>query len=118
LGGDYKIELDIFSGNPNPCFDISKDDFLKIYNEVNNLKESPPAPVFDGLGFRGIILKDRNSVLILIQKNIIRLEENGSVKFYSGNTEILKSAFEIFRNYDKEKNYDNLCKELIASLLS
>ena len=61
-----KIELDIFSGQQNPSFEITKEDFAAFIEDVNNLEKAGPDKLFDGLGFRGIVLSESNSTFIYI----------------------------------------------------
>lgn len=53
-----RVELDIFSGRPNPTWDLDPDDTQKILEILSTLAPSqfPPAKN-DGLGYRGFVLR-------------------------------------------------------------
>jgi hypothetical protein len=53
------VEMDIFSGRPNPSWELSPEQTLEFQRQVAALNHrTPPAPVFDGLGYRGLIVRD------------------------------------------------------------
>jgi hypothetical protein len=50
------IEIDVFSGRPNPTFDIGmpeSDELRKLMTELSQVAANPPEP---GLGYRGFII--------------------------------------------------------------
>ena len=52
------VELDIFSGRRNPCWDLhaaQADEFLKLLRQLRAAETVEPVP--DGLGYRGIIVR-------------------------------------------------------------
>lgn len=109
----YKIELDVFSGQINPSFEITREDFTAVYNEVNKLEKAESILLFDGLGFRGIILSEINSTFIYIQNKIIKLEILTDVKYFKSNPGIILKAINLFENYDKLSNYKILIKRAL-----
>ncbi|MBK8550812.1 MAG: hypothetical protein IPL53_07020 [Ignavibacteria bacterium] len=118
MNDNYKIELDLFSGQPNPSFQITRDEFNYMLNEINKLEESEPAQLFDGLGFRGIVLSGEDSVYIQIQNKIIRMQTllNG-VKYFKSNSNIISTAVNLFKDHDSEGKYKTLTDKVINEYL-
>ena len=53
------VELDIFSGQPNPTWELSAEQQRELERRVTALvRQKVPARVFDGLGYRGLIVRD------------------------------------------------------------
>ena len=53
------VEMDIFSGRPNPIWELSPQQTIELQQRVSALHhEVPPSRVFDGLGYRGLIVRD------------------------------------------------------------
>jgi len=113
----YRIELDIFSGMPNPSFEISREDFAALCEEVTALENAEPALLFDGLGFRGIIVSGPISTFLCIQNKIIKLEILNSIKYFTSNPDIILKAINLFKKYDKAGNYTMLADEAIKQYL-
>ena len=111
LKANYRIELDFFSGQQNPSFEITKEEFKAIYEEVITLEKAEPVLFFDGLGFRGIIIFETNSTFIYIQNKIIKLETLHNVKYLKSNSDIILMAINLFKNYDIADNYKMLIEK-------
>lgn len=108
----YTIMLDVFSGQPNPSVPITREDFGGIYAQV--LMQNPiHATLFDGLGFRGIILNNNFGIEIIIQDKILQVEIANNTQRFIGNTKLVQDAFALFKKYDT--THENL--SLINSLL-
>jgi hypothetical protein len=53
------VELDIFSGQPNPRWELSREQARILQEKLLLLPaRSGPAHMFDGLGYRGVIVHD------------------------------------------------------------
>jgi len=53
------VEMDIFSGRPNPTWELSPQQTIELQQRVSALHQQvPPSRVFDGLGYRGLIVRD------------------------------------------------------------
>jgi len=99
----YSIEIDCLSGQPNPVINIPAHEFDEIFNRIIHLNNSEPRPLFDGLGFRGFRIKAKNREII-IQKEIIRIKEDGRVDYKRSSAEILRFVHNvIIRNNKDEK---------------
>jgi hypothetical protein len=53
------VEIDIFSGRPNPSWELSPQQVIELQRRVSALRQQlTPSPLFDGLGYRGLIVRD------------------------------------------------------------
>ena len=116
MNAGYKIELDVFSGKPNPAFEIRKDEFEIILNLVRKQRELNDARLFDGLGFRGIILSGPDSNAV-IQKNVIRVRSSSGVRYLESNADIIAKAFDLFKKHDEQGQYQDLVGKLAEEYL-
>lgn len=60
-GRSMRVELDVFSGRPNPVWSLTATEAAELLAMTLSLQVvAAPPPPFDGLGYRGIVV--RNSV--------------------------------------------------------
>ena len=53
------VELDIFSGRPNPCWELDKPTAEALYRLISQLDTASGGPLDrPGLGYRGFIMRD------------------------------------------------------------
>jgi len=107
----FTVELDVFAGRPNPSFPIGKEDFDYIVEEISRLEKSEPVELFDGLGFRGLLLTGERTKLRIQTYLVQKQDEN--IMFYKSNKALLRKAVAIFNKYDTKQEY----KELIEAIL-
>ena len=112
----YKIELDVFSGQPNPAFEIRKDEFESILNQIRKQRELNNARLFDGLGFRGITLSGPDSEAV-IQKHVIRVRSSSGVRYFESNADMISKAFDLFKKHDEQGEYQDLIGKLTEQYL-
>lgn len=112
----YKIELDVFSGQPNPAFEIRKDEFESILNQIRKQRELNNARLFDGLGFRGITLSGPDSEAV-IQKHVIRIRSSSGVRYFESNADMISKAFDLFKKHDEQGEYQDLIGKLTEQYL-
>ena len=113
LVASYTIELDFFSGLQNPSFEITKEDFVTLCHEVMRLDEDSSLSVFDGLGFRGVILSEGNT-FIYIQNRVVAIETPGKNLRFKSNSSIALKAIALFRKYDKKGEHASLIERAIT----
>lgn len=109
------LEIDYFSGRPNPKLSISQEDFTACYDEIYRLERAEARALFDGLGFRGFILSGPAAILF-IQKTIIRIADNG-IEYRKNNQAILAGLFALIRKYDRENDYKPIVEAIKAEYL-
>src|SRR5882724_2443358 len=111
-----KIELDVFSGQPNPAFEIRKDEFESILNQIRKQRELNNARLFDVLGFRGIILSGPDLEAV-IQKHVIRVQSSSGFRYFESNADIIPKAFDLFKKHDEQGEYQDLIGKLTEEYL-
>jgi hypothetical protein len=52
-----KVELDMFSGRENPTWTLSRTDTETLLAMIETTSPSHPKPLFDGLGYRGFVVR-------------------------------------------------------------
>lgn len=76
-----EVELDIFSGNPNPVWILSEADGVLFLNELAMLPRDSDKELSDNLGYRGFIAKVINGTeesFVRIQNGTVQLSQNGT----------------------------------------
>jgi hypothetical protein len=76
-----RVELDVFSGRPNPTWELSKEQVHELITTTLSLHPSKETPHERDLGYRGLILRTEKYYLDLPQridifKGIIVIEYN------------------------------------------
>jgi hypothetical protein len=54
-------ELDVFSGRPNPQWELTNDEWAELRRRIGTLPELPAGTPAGGLGYRGIVLTPREN---------------------------------------------------------
>jgi hypothetical protein len=86
-----EAELDIFSGNPNPVWILSRADGLLFLKKVAMLPQASAKELNDNLGYRGFIVKVINETgvslvrisLVRIQNGTVQISQNDTTAYYS-----------------------------------
>ncbi len=52
-----QVEVDVFSGRPNPAWEIGPDEARMLAERLAALPAAPPSPEPDGLGYRGVVVR-------------------------------------------------------------
>lgn len=53
---DVEIEVDIFSGRPNPTWRLSQQEAQLLSTMLEQLSSAEPQDLFEGLGYRGFVV--------------------------------------------------------------
>ncbi len=81
-----EVELDIFSGNPNPVWILSGADGVLFLKKLAMLPRASARELHDNLGYRGFIVKVTNETgesLVRIQNGTVQLSQNGINVYYN-----------------------------------
>jgi hypothetical protein len=78
-----EVELDIFSGNPNPIWILSEADGVLFLKKIAMLPKASTRELSDNLGYRGFIVK----VISETEENLIRIQ-NGTVQLSQNDTNV------------------------------
>ena len=111
MNDTYTVELDVFSGQPNPAFRITKNEFEVALDQIRKQKELSDARLFDGLGLRGIVLSGLDSSAV-IQRDVIRVRSAGGVSYFESNADVISRAFDLFIKHDEQGKYLGLVGKL------
>jgi hypothetical protein len=82
------VEADLFSGRPNPTWQLAPNDIQALQDGLASLPlRGIPATTFDGLGYRGFIVRmiddpQRDTLTIHIYHDIVRIERGGTTTVY------------------------------------
>lgn len=59
-----RAELDLFSGRPNPSWELSAEEIAELVKRLETLPEAKEGTIRDRLGYRGIVLTARADDLV------------------------------------------------------
>lgn len=82
-----RVELNIFSGRPNPSWELSPQDASTLEERLTELTRTSQSPGEGGLGYRGFILSNPTQIAglssqIHIFKRVITISEGGHTTRY------------------------------------
>ena len=85
--GAVEVELDIFSGRPNPSWTLSKEETSQLLGMLNELPVSEAHPEADGLGYRGFVVSFKDSqgqpARARIHEGTVTRSEGGSTRYFA-----------------------------------
>jgi hypothetical protein len=73
------VELDVFSGRPNPRWQLTAEQINQLEDRLTGLREITPVEIPNQLGYRGFRIQDENS------GNRITVTNNGYVVLHHDN---------------------------------
>ena len=85
MSARVQVELDIFSGNPNPVWILSGTDGDLYLKKLAMLPQASAKELHDDLGYRGFIVKVTNETeesLVRVQNGTIQLSQNDTNVYY------------------------------------
>lgn len=81
-----EIELDIFSGNPNPIWILSEAEATLFRQQLATLSEASPRELSGNLGYRGFIVQLTNGTeqrIVRVQNGIVQISQDSTDLYYS-----------------------------------
>src|SRR5262245_49044670 len=66
-----EVELDVFSGRPNPVWTLSNADTAELERRLSALTKTSATTLFDGLGYRGLIVRLGKDATAHVQNGIV-----------------------------------------------
>ncbi len=81
------VELDVFSGRPNPTWTLSPEETAALAALLKDLPRSDTPAGEGGLGYRGFIISNPGRAAglparIRVGGGVVTMEENGRLQFY------------------------------------
>jgi hypothetical protein len=92
-GRSVEIELDAFSGRPNPKWTLSESKGSRLLEKIASLPEANDAPHPPGLGFRGFVVRSGDRSIRVFGGRVVS-EGPGPVKVYRDTAGVLKELAE------------------------
>jgi hypothetical protein len=86
MSAKVKVELDIFSGNPNPTWVLSDADGVLFLKRLAMLPKASAKELSTNLGYRGFIVEVTNGT----EKSLVRIQ-NGTFQLSQGDTNVYYS---------------------------
>lgn len=77
-----KVELDVFSGRPNPSWTLSPEEADGLAKRLQSLRSVDQAPHEPGLGYRGFMLSSSERE-IRVYQGVLTVQEGGITKHYA-----------------------------------
>ena len=84
---DMEIELDVFSGRPNPTWVAAPERAAEITRRLSSLPEAQPQPEPDHLGYRGFIIRQR-ALQVRVWRGYITMTANGTTRGFVDSTDL------------------------------
>ena len=86
MSENVEVEVDVFSGMPNPEWNLSDADAALFQQKIAALPEASPAQLANNLGYRGIIVRVKTEMTqtrILIQNGIVQSTQDDATVYCS-----------------------------------
>jgi hypothetical protein len=81
-----EVEIDIFSGMPNPHWTLSEADTATLLSKFSELPNAEPSPRSDRLGYRGVGLIVRSAQggasKVFVHNGVVETRDGPSVRFF------------------------------------
>src|SRR5258708_39526519 len=88
-GPSMEVELDAFSGRPNPKWTLSEELSSRLLGQIASLPEAKDAPQLPDLGFRGFLLRSGDSSMRVFGGRVV-IESARPKKIYRDTRGILE----------------------------
>jgi hypothetical protein len=108
-GVEMEVELDAFSGRPNPQWRLSADMSSEVLSKIASLPMTKALPPEPGLGYRGFILHERNRSIRVFAGVIQVQESGGAIRAYVDTAGI---EMELARDASR-RGFKELVKEVL-----
>lgn len=80
-GSSVEVSIDVFSGRPNPTFDLGGSELALLEEKLRNLQPGNEQPTQPGLGYRGFLIPQSARVVQIGNGSIVE-QANGRVRVY------------------------------------
>ncbi|MGV9868914.1 hypothetical protein [Rhodococcus koreensis] len=75
------VELDIFSGNPNPTWQLINSDAAHFLDALDSLSRTDRGRIENALGYRGFIVRIPGHGIVRIQNGTVEIVEDGRYSY-------------------------------------
>lgn len=80
-GSSVEVSIDVFSGRPNPTFDLGGSELALLEEKLRNLQPGNEQPTQPGLGYRGFLIPQSARVVQIGNGSIVE-QASGRVRVY------------------------------------
>jgi hypothetical protein len=110
------VELDIFSGRPNPSWELSSGEVSELLRYMAGLTPASKSAIASDLGYRGFFISNPGKieglpVKIHIFNGVLAVNEKGSTNYYNDVNDIENWLME----RAKERGYGDIISEAVKS---
>lgn len=82
-----RVELDIFSGRPNPSWQMSAEEAAEFLKRIRSLPKKEKPSEESGLGYRGFVISNAEKMPsipfeVRVYKGVLTIHEDGSQAYY------------------------------------
>lgn len=85
-----QVELDVFSGRPNPLWTLSESDTAELERRLSALPKTSARTLFDGLGYRGLIARLGKDTTAHVQNGTVALAGRESSAYFEDSQRALE----------------------------
>jgi hypothetical protein len=110
-----RVELDLFSGRPNPAWQLSADEAAAFSSRIAGLPAAEQMPARDALGYRGILVFTHGEGAprsVKVRDGIVSVEQSGDVRSYRDTRQIERWLLETGRVHGHGAIVDEVLKGL------
>jgi hypothetical protein len=108
---NMRVELDVFSGRPNPTWDLSSAEVTEFTKFLINLTPNSQPLTEVGLGYRGFIISNTTNIAgsipkeVRVYNGVIRINDGSATKDYIDNNHQLELWLE---NQARQQGYGDI----------
>jgi hypothetical protein len=108
-GPTVEVELDAFSGRPNPQWQLSPERTADLLSKISSLPEAKAAPPEPGLGYRGFLLSEGGRS-IRVYMGTVEIKENEATRLRTDTANIERDL----ATDAKQRGFGSVVKEILA----
>jgi hypothetical protein len=82
LGGEAEVQLDVFSGRPNPRWTLSGEPLRELERRLEGLPETEERPEPPGLGYRGFVIGRKGRVQLRAFGSVVTITREGATSAF------------------------------------
>jgi hypothetical protein len=83
LPNSVEVELDIFSGNPNPTWLLSDRDAAEFVTRLGSLWRIASGRISNPLGYRGFVVETGRSQLVRVQNGTVQVTQGEDRSYFA-----------------------------------
>jgi hypothetical protein len=113
-----RVELDAFSGRPNPVWDLTDEQADEFHLRLSTLPPSDPkTPIWSGLGYRGLVVRSSEDVgdfdeVRLFDEAVIVRKGHRLETFIDTGRRLEQTLFETARGHFDDSTFEFVQRQL------